>query len=147
MPKSLNALQFDMILLANKNMKHYKRTWYNYPREAERGWLSKWFRRKIGFSWLDDNRGILKKDAWLYRWQTPKPGDGGRFCGSQARGQFTWKTVSLLSSRGIAVFRGVYNTAKKSFKSLKPPTATPLQISEDHQAPPKKPGGSDFEDP
>jgi len=147
MLKSLNAVQFDMILLANKNMKHYQRSWYNYPRDAETGWLNKWFRRKIGLSWLDDNRGVLKKDRWVYRWQKGLPADGGMFHGSEARGQFKWKTVSLLSSRGIAVFRGVYEAARKSFKPLKPPAATPSEVPKDQKNPPKKPNGTDFEDP
>jgi len=147
MNRSLNGVQFDMILLANKNMKHYRRTWYNYPRDAEVGWLNSWFRRKIGLSWLDDNRGVLKKDRWVYRWQKGLPADGGMFHGSEARGQFTWKMVSLLSSRGIAVFRGVYDTARKLFKPLKLSTATPLEVSEDRGDPPKKPGPRDFEDP
>jgi len=147
MDRSLTAVRFDMLLLANKNMKHYKRTWYNYPRGAEAGWLKKWFRRKIGLSWLDDNRGILKKGGWVQRWQTPKRGDGGILHGSEARGQFSWQTVCALSSRGITVFRGVYDTARRFFKPPKPPTATRPVVPIDPEIPPRKPGETDFQDP
>lgn len=147
MSKPLNAVQFDMVLLANKNMKHYGRTWYNYPRSAETDWLNKWFGRKIGLSWLDDCRGVLKKSRWVYRWHKGLPVDGGMFHGSEARGQFTWKIVSLLSSRGILVFRGVYDTAKKSWKHFKPPTATPSEVPKDQGIPLKKSGPGDPEDP
>ena len=147
MSKSLNAVQFDMILLANKNMKHYKRTWYNYPRDAEVGWLNKWFRRKIGLSWLDDCRGVLKKGGWVYRWHTARPAEGGMFHGSEARGQFAWKIVSMLSSRGITVERGVYRVAKKSWKPLKPPTAAPSEVPKDQEVPQNKSGPGDPEDP
>lgn len=124
MALALNAVQLDMLFLANKNMKHYGRSWYNYPRDAEIGWLKRWHGRIVGLSWLDDNRGILKKEGWVRRWQTGKRKEGGIFRGSEARGQFTWKTVSALASRGITVFRGVYALAKRSFKPKEPQTAT-----------------------
>lgn len=147
MASSLNAVQLDMLLLANKNMKHFKRTWYNYPRSAEIGWLKEWFKRIIGLSWLDDNRGILKKDGWVSRWQRGKRKDGGVFRGSEARGQFNWKTVCLLSSREITVFRDVYELAKKSFKPKAPLPATRKEDLNGKDKPPPKTGNDPSEIP
>lgn len=136
MASSLTAVQFDMLFLANKNMIRYKRTWYNYPRNSEIEWLKGWFRRTIGLSWLDDNRGILKKNGWVRRWQTGKRKEGGIFRGSEGRGQFTWRTVCALQSRGILVLREVYALAKKSTASRpeQPPSGAARPTEKDaHQ--------------
>lgn len=143
---NLNAVQLDMLFLANKNMKHFERTWYNYPRDAEVGWLKRWHGRIIGLSWLDDNRGILKKNGWVRRWQSGKRGDGGSFRGSEARGQFTWKTVCALASRGIVVFRGVYALAKRSIKPAPSSTATRREDLKTQSDSLRKPGYNPFAD-
>ena len=124
---SVNLVQTSMLALANKNMKHYRRTWWNYPRQAEQTWLSAWYKKTIGLSWLDDNRAVLKKEVWVRRWQSGRRNPEGTFHGSEARGQFTWKTVCYLSSLGIVVFREVYALAKRAWTAQNLPTATPLQ--------------------
>jgi len=119
---ALNAVQFDMLCLENSLMKHGKRTWIRHSRHKECELLENRFGRKIGKSWLDDNRGALKKGGYHKSWQHGFQEKDGVFNGSESRRQFTYKACVALSRRGIKVFRRVWHALKKGFTPPKPCT-------------------------
>ena len=144
---SLNAIQFDMLCLENSLMTWGRRTWIRHSRHKECQLLGKRYRRFIGKSWLDDNRGALKRNGYHRAWQTAIKAEHGRCHGSESRRQFTQKACNALSSRGITVFR-------KIWQSLKPRARRPQLLKTQSAAagsarvpPPGKPAENPFQDP
>lgn len=112
----MNAVQFDVLLLANKNMKYNKRSWYNYGRDFECEKLREWFKRDIKKDWLSDNRGILKQNKFVKAWQRGRFNENGAYAGSESRRQFAWVACLYLYSRGIMVCREAYAAAKRRWR-------------------------------
>jgi hypothetical protein len=144
---SLNAVQFDMLCLENSLMTYGRRTWIRHSRHKECDLLGKRFGRFIGKSWLDDNRGALKRNGYHRAWQKAIKGDHGRYDGSESRRQFTHKACNALTTRGIKVFG-------KIWQALKPKARRPQLLKTQPAAPgsapvpaPKTPGENPFLDP
>jgi hypothetical protein len=121
----LNAVQFDMLCLENKIMIHGQRTWVRHSRFKECTLLQKFYNRHISKSWLDDNRGALKRKGYHRAWQHGFRHTDGTYDGSESRRQFTLRACYELASRGIKVFRRVWHAVKKG---IIPPTPTTPQV-------------------
>lgn len=144
---SLNAVQFDMLCLENSLMSFGRRTWIRHSRHKECELLGQRFRRFIGKSWLDDNRGALKRNGYHRAWQTAIKGDHGRYDGSESRRQFTQKTCNALASRGITVFRKIWQSLKPRARRPDPQEAELAAAGSLADQPPNKPDENPFEDP
>lgn len=136
-----------MLCLENKLMKHGERTWVRHSRHKECELLGKFFNRFIGKSWLDDNRGALKRHGYHRAWQHGFQKEGGRYNGSESRRQFTLKACNALNARGIKVFRQIWHAVKKGFTPPTPETPQLVESPTTPGQPPRKPGKSPFEDP
>lgn len=144
---ALNAVQFDMLCLENSLMKHGNRTWVRHSRDKECELLRKFYKRIISKSWLDDNRGALKRNGFHRAWQHGFQGTGGKYDGSESRRQFTLKACSALYSRGIKVLRQVWHAIKKG--KIPPVPETP-QVGESPTTDDEyseKPSANPFQDP
>lgn len=133
-------------MLANKNMKYNKRSWFNFSRGHECLWIGQWFKRTIGKSWLDDNRGDLKENKWFDAWQTPRHASDGTWAGSESRRQFTSKLCKYLYSRGVIVYRKATQASRKAWRPEKPTAPTQENVPETREKDPPKPGAADFLD-
>jgi len=143
----LNGVQFDMLCLENKLMHLGNRTWIRHSRPKELKLLYKDFKRRIGTSWLDDNRGALKRNGYHRAWQSARHDKRGRLNGTESRRQFTIKAVLALNSRGVRVSHQIWHALKKPI--MPPPPGGPqlaAPSNEDSQ-PPKKPHKTPFHDP
>jgi len=144
---SLNAVQFDMLCLENKLMTYGKRTWIRHSRHRECELLRQFYRRFLGKSWLDDNRGALKRNGYHRVWQTGIQGEHGKYEGSESRRQFTYKACRALSSHGIKVFGKIWQSLKPKarrpgLKATQPPGDPAMEGPS-----PQKPAENPFEDP
>ena len=143
----LNAVQFDMLCLANHLMIRGRRTWVRHSRHKECELLSLLFKRHIGKSWLDDNRGALKRSGFNRSWQHGYQRPNGKYDGSESRRQFTLKACTALNARGIKVFRRVWHAVKKGFIPPVPETPQVVELPTSEVQRPKKPAKNPFHDP
>jgi len=144
---ALNAVQLDILCLENRLMIHGRQTWVRHSRHKECELLGQFFKRLIGKSWLDDNRGALKRNGYHRAWQHGLQTKNGTYDGSESRRQFTLKACVALRSRGIKVFRQVWHAVKRGAIPPAPKTPQLAAASADATPSPRKPGENPFEDP
>lgn len=116
---TLNSVCFHILILVNKNMTRYKRTWTNFPRRLIQKQLREFYNIDVSISWIADCIGLMYKHGWLYHWQTPRRARGGTYNGSESRKQFPWKSVCYLRTRGIKIYQAVVDLGKRSWEKIK----------------------------
>ena len=136
-----------MLCVANRLMIHGRRTWVRHSRHKECELLTLFFRRTISKSWLDDNRGTLKREGFCRSWHHGFRYKDGRYQGSESRRQFTLKACNALASRGITVFRQAWHAVKKSVTppasdKTTPAAPTPIKHQDSENI-----GKNPYEDP
>ena len=146
-PMSLNAVQFDMLCMINRIMRRGKRTWTRHSRHRECELLTQFFNRTISKSWLDDNRGALKRNGFCRAWQHGFRKPGGYYDGSESRRQLTAKACSALSARGIKVFRQVWHALKQGLVPPLPDKPQPGEKPLEDPPSPKTLSKNPFVDP